>query len=89
MNPEQAIEILHTLISQSLLIVAPILLVAILVGVAVSLFQSVTSIQEQTLSFVPKLLAVGLVVAFSAPWMVRSLMQLTITFINRLPEMVR
>lgn len=89
MNIEQAIEILHTLISQSLLLVAPILGVAILVGIAVSLFQSVTSIQEQTLSFVPKLLAVGLVVVFAAPWILRTLMQLTINFIGRLPEMVR
>ena len=89
MNIEQAIEILRQLITTSLLVVGPILATAIVVGVLVSLFQSVTSIQEQTLTFVPKLLAVGLVIVFSAPWMLRNLMQFTITYLSRLPEMVR
>ena len=69
--------------------VVAILLGSLLVGLIVSLLQSVTSIQEQTLSFVPKLLAVSLVIVLGAPWILRQLMQFTITYISRLPDMVR
>jgi flagellar biosynthesis protein FliQ len=89
MNAEQAVEILRALVTTSLLAVGPILGAAITVGVVVSLLQSVTSIQEQTLSFVPKLVAIALVLAFFAPWILRTLMQFTTTFLTRLPEMVR
>lgn len=89
MNVESAIEILRQLVLASLMIVGPILLAAMAVGVLVSLFQSVTSIQEQTLSFVPKLLAICLVIVFAAPWLLRNIMQFTASFLSRLPEMVR
>ena len=89
MNMEQSIEVLRQLISTSLLVVSPILLGSLLVGLIVSLLQSVTSIQEQTLSFVPKLLAVALVIVVGAPWILRQLMQFTITYISRIPDMVR
>ncbi len=89
MNSEQAIEVLRQLITTSLLVVGPILGATIVIGVLVSLFQSVTSIQEQTLTFVPKLLGVGLVIVFFAPWMLRLLMQFTIGYLSRLPEMAR
>lgn len=72
----------------SLLIVGPILLTGMATGILVSLFQAVTSIQEQTLTFVPKLLTVGLVLVISAPWVLRNMMQFTISFFSRLPEMV-
>ena len=89
MNMEQSIEVLRQLIGTSLMVVSPILLGSLLVGLIVSLLQSVTSIQEQTLSFVPKLLAVSLVIVLGAPWILRQLMQFTITYISRLPDMVR
>ena len=89
MNVEQAIDLLRQLVTTSLLVVSPILLAALVIGLAVSLLQSVTSIQEQTLSFVPKLLAVSLVLVLGAPWILRQLMQFTITYFSRLPDMVR
>jgi len=89
MNIEQAIDILRSLVGMSLLLIGPILVVAVLVGVTVSLFQSVTSIQEQTLSFVPKLVAVGMVIVFTAPWMLRMMMQFAINYFSHLPDMVR
>jgi flagellar biosynthesis protein FliQ len=89
MNIEQSVEILRQLVATSLLVISPILLVSLVVGLIVSLLQSVTSIQEQTLSFVPKLLAIALVLVVAAPWMLRQLMQFTVTYISRLPEMVR
>ena len=89
MNQETAIEMLRSLITVSLTVMTPVILAALVVGVAVSLLQAITSIQEPTLSFAPKLLAVGAVIIVGAPWMIRQLMQFTIFFINKIPEMTR
>ena len=89
MNQETAIEMLRSLITVSLTVVTPVILAALVVGVAVSLLQAITSIQEPTLSFAPKLLAIGAVIIVGAPWMIRQLMQFTIFFINKIPEMTR
>jgi flagellar biosynthetic protein FliQ len=80
---------LRSLITISLLVNTPIIGAAIIVGVVVSLLQAITSIQEPTLSFAPKLIAVGVVIIIGAPWMTRQLMDFTIFFINKIPEMTR
>ena len=89
MNQESAIEMLRSLITVSLTVVTPVILAALVVGVAVSLLQAITSIQEPTLSFAPKLIAIVAVIIIGAPWMVRQLMQFTIFFLNKIPEMTR
>ena len=89
MNIEQAIEILRGLITVVLLTISPILIVAVIVGLIVSVIQSATSIQEQTLSFVPKLIAVALVLVLAAPWMLRNLMQFTTSHLTRMAEVTR
>ena len=89
MNQESAIEMLRSLITVSLTVVTPVILAALVVGVAVSLLQAITSIQEPTLSFAPKLIAIGAVIIVGAPWMLRQLMQFTIFFLNKIPEMTR
>jgi flagellar biosynthetic protein FliQ len=89
MNQETAIEMLRSLITVSLTVMTPVMLAALVVGVAVSLLQAITSIQEPTLSFAPKLIAIGAVIIIGAPWMLRQLMQFTIFFINKIPEMTR
>lgn len=89
MNQETAIEMLRSLITVSLTVMTPVIMAALVVGVAVSLLQAITSIQEPTLSFAPKLLAIGAVIIIGAPWMIRQLMQFTIFFINKIPEMTR
>jgi flagellar biosynthetic protein FliQ len=89
MNPEFAIELLKTMIYQALSIAAPILLVAMIIGLAISLFQAVTSIHEQTLAFVPKALAVVGVLILLLPWIVRSLVEFTTAIIQKMPQMVQ
>lgn len=89
MNPEAAVEILRQLITMCLTVIGPIAGVAIGLGVGVSLFQAVTSIQEQTLSFMPKLVGIGTLLMVSAPWMLRHLMEFTTFFLSRIPEMTR
>lgn len=89
MNPEFAVELLKTMIYQALAIAAPILAVAMIVGLAISLFQAVTTIHEQTLTFVPKALAVIGAVLLLLPWIVRSLVEFTIAVIQKMPQMVQ
>ena len=89
MNQETAIEMLRSLITVSLTVMTPVILAALVVGVAVSLLQAITSIQEPTLSFAPKLIAIGAVIIVGAPWMLRQLMQFTMFFLNKIPEMTR
>jgi len=67
----------------------PILAVALVVGVAISIVQAVTQIQEMTLTFVPKVLCVGLTVLVAGSWMLRSLVSFAEQLFSRLPDFVR
>ncbi len=67
---------------------APILLTALAVGFAISLFQSVTQIQEATLSFVPKAMAVGAAVLFSGNWMLQEMSSFTRQLFAMLPDLL-
>lgn len=77
MTPEQAVSIGQSALWAGLLVGAPVLLAALGVGLVVSLLQAVTQIQETTLSFLPKLLAVAAVLVVLGPWMLRELMNFT------------
>jgi flagellar biosynthetic protein FliQ len=87
MNPEFAVELLKTVIFESILLAAPFLGVAMLAGLVISLFQAVTSINEQTLSFVPKALCVLGVLLLLLPWLVRQLVGFTTGIIEKIPQM--
>jgi len=89
MNPEFAVEMVKAMIFQALTLAAPILLTALVIGLGVSLFQAVTSIHEQTLSFVPKVLGIVVVVVIALPWMLRSAIEFTTMLIEKMPQMVR
>jgi flagellar biosynthetic protein FliQ len=88
MNPEFAAELVKTMIFQAVTLAAPFLLTAMVVGLAVSLFQTVTSIHEQTLTFVPKALGVIAVMILLLPWMLRTAIEFTTAVIERLPQMI-
>jgi flagellar biosynthesis protein FliQ len=87
MNPEFAVELLKMVILQAVVLAAPFLGAAMLVGLVVSLFQAVTSINEQTLSFVPKALCVLGLLLLLAPWMIRQIIEFTTAIIERMPQM--
>jgi flagellar biosynthetic protein FliQ len=89
MNAEFAIELLKSMIYQALAIAAPILITAMVIGLAISLFQAVTTIHEQTLAFVPKALGVIGVILLLMPWIVRSLVEFTTSVIQKLPDMAQ
>jgi flagellar biosynthetic protein FliQ len=67
---------------------APILLTALLIGFAISLFQSVTQIQEATLSFVPKAVGVGAAILFSGNWMLHEMVAYTTQLFEKIPQLI-
>ena len=87
MNPEVAIDLFKTTVVFSLYVVAPFLGITLLVGLATSLVQSVTSLQEPTLTFAPKLVGLAAALLLLAPWLLRTLSEFTITFITRMGAM--
>jgi len=89
MNPEFAVELLKSTIFHAVSLAAPILLVAMVLGLAVSLFQAVTTIHEQTLTFVPKALGIVAVLILLLPWMLRTAVEFTTLVIEKIPEMVK
>jgi len=89
MNPEFATELIKQLMVQAVTLAAPILLTAMVIGLGISLFQAVTSIQEQTLTFVPKALGIVGLVILILPWMLRVLIEFTVAVIQKMPQMVQ
>jgi flagellar biosynthesis protein FliQ len=66
----------------------PLLLVGLVVGLAVSVFQAVTQIQEQTLTFIPKIVAMGLVLVVAGPWMLSEVITYTQQLYTSIPTMI-
>jgi flagellar biosynthetic protein FliQ len=89
MNPEVAIELLKNMMLQAVALAAPILLTGMVIGLGISLFQAVTSVHEQTLSFVPKALGVVGLLVMLLPWLVRTLIEYTTAVIEKMPQMIR
>jgi len=74
---------------QAVSLAAPVLLTAMVIGLAISLFQAVTSISEQTLTFAPKALGIVAVLVLLLPWMLRSIIEFTTFVIQKIPQMVQ
>lgn len=82
-----AINLVRGGVLQVLMMAAPVLLIGMAVGLIVSIFQATTSIQEQTLTFVPKIAAILGALLLFGPWMASSLIQFTIRLFERIPDM--
>lgn len=89
METGTAVYLLRNALGQVLLISAPILIISLLVGLVVAVVQAATSVQEQTLSFVPKILAVLVTVLILGAWMFGSMQQFALTIFRMIPDMVR
>ena len=84
MTPEKVMEIGRQAIEMTLILSGPLLLAALLIGLIVSIFQAATQINEQTLSFIPKLLGMFMVLILAGPWM----LQMMVDYIRRLFESI-
>ena len=83
------IELMRDAIKQVITMIAPVLGLALIVGLIVSILQAVTSIQEQTLTFLPKLLVILLVIALLGGFMFSSLGEFTVNLFRQIPELAK
>ena len=88
MTPEYIVKLGQDTMLLVLHVAGPILVVALIVGLAVSIFQAVTQIHEMTLTFIPKILAVAVVLMFMLPWMIRKLVDFTVALMSSIPTIV-
>jgi flagellar biosynthesis protein FliQ len=87
-NQDQVIKLAMDALMLSLKIGLPLLLAGLIVGLVISVFQAVTQIQEMTLSFIPKLLAVAVVLVVAGPWMLDQLVGYTTDLYHSIPAQV-
>ena len=88
MSPETVVTVGRQALEVTLMLAAPLLLTALAVGLIVGIFQAATQINEMTLSFIPKLLAMAAVLAITGPWMIKSLVEYTRSLIESIPGLI-
>ncbi|MEE2657950.1 MAG: flagellar biosynthesis protein FliQ [Candidatus Latescibacterota bacterium] len=88
MSPEYVVKLGQDMLMLVLLIGGPILAVALIVGLGVSIFQAVTQIHEMTLTFIPKIVAVGVTVVLILPWALQQIVDFTSNLLRSIPTMV-
>lgn len=89
MSEELVLKLAQDTIRTTALLASPLLISALVVGLVVSIFQAVTQINEATLTFIPKMVVVGVVLIVAAPWMMDIMNQFTIQLFENLGDMVR
>ena len=88
MTPETVMTIGQRALEMTMLLAAPLLLVALAVGLLVGIFQAATQINEMTLSFIPKLVGMAVALMVAGPWMLRELIGYTRALIESIPSLV-
>ena len=88
MTPEYIVKLGQDTLLLVLHVAGPVLIVALVVGLAVSIFQAVTQIHEMTLTFIPKILAVAAVMIFLLPWTLRRLIDFTVGLYSSIPTAI-
>ncbi len=89
MTPEIITSMLAEGIKMTLLVSMPMLMVGLIVGLSVSIFSAVTQIQEMTLTFVPKIIAVFVAMMVAGPWILEKLTTFTFNLFSNIPYMIR
>lgn len=88
MDTDLALKMTAALFRTGLLVCLPVLGLTLIVGLAISVLQVVTQVQEMSLSFVPKLVVAGIATIVFGPWMLRTLCQATVQLWSRIPSLV-
>ena len=88
MTPETVLDVGRETMYLTMMLAAPLLLSALAVGLLIGVFQAATQIQEMTLSFIPKLLALALALLVSGAWMLRMLSEFTLRLYHEIPGML-
>ena len=88
MSPEAFVEILREAMLMVIILVSAVIVPSLLVGLVVAVFQAATSINEQTMSFLPRLLVTLLALSWGGNWLVQKVIDFTITMVERIPQVV-
>jgi len=88
MNPETVMTVGSRALEVTLMLAAPMLLVALVTGLVVGAFQAATQINEMTLSFIPKLIAISLALMVAGPWMLKVLVGYTRELFESIPQLI-
>ncbi|AUD61059.1 MULTISPECIES: flagellar biosynthesis protein FliQ [Shewanella] len=88
MSPEALIDIFREALSVIVIMVSAIVLPGLGIGLIVAVFQAATSINEQTLSFLPRLIITLLALMFMGHWLVETLMDFFVEMVNRIPQVI-
>jgi flagellar biosynthetic protein FliQ len=88
MTPESIMSMGHQAIQVTLMVAAPMLLVALVIGLIVSIFQAATQINEATLSFIPKLMGIFITLILAGPWMLTILTDYLRSVLTNIPNLV-
>ncbi len=89
MTPEVIVNLGQQALQVMLMVASPMLLAALLTGLLVSIFQAATSINEQTLTFIPKLIVMFIVMILAGPWMLDLMTNYVIRLYSSIPELIR
>jgi len=85
MTPESVMSMTHLALKTAVFLAGPLLLVTLVVGLLISIFQAATQINEMTLSFIPKLLAVGITLAAIGPWLINTMVDYVRHVLTQIP----
>lgn len=88
MTPDSVLGLTQHAMQLALMLAAPLLLASLIVGVLVGLFQAATQINEMTLSFIPKLMALAAVAVLAGPWMLQTLLDYTRQLFEQIPSLI-
>ncbi len=88
MNSEAVMSLTYSAMIVALSMAGPILLVTLIVGLVISIFQAATQINEMTLSFIPKLLAIGITLAILGPWLISTMVDYMQSLLRQIPSLV-
>ena len=88
MTPETVMTIAQRALEMTVMLAAPLLLVALVVGLLVGIFQAATQINEMTLSFIPKLIGMATALLIAGPWMLKQLVNYTRMLIESIPSLI-
>lgn len=86
MNPQDAIDLGRQALNLALLLGAPVVVTGLVVGLVVGLLQAITQVQEQTVSFVPKLVAAVLALSLTLPWLIQQMVEYSHDLIVNIPR---
>lgn len=88
MTPETVLNIARQTIEVTALLAGPLLIASLIVGLIIAMFQAATQINEMTLTFIPKLITIGMVLMIAGPWLLQTLMGFTVRLIQSIPQLI-